>query len=33
MKEMRETIGLSLQDASKLSGISRTHIRDIEDRR
>ncbi|UCG66887.1 MAG: helix-turn-helix domain-containing protein [Deltaproteobacteria bacterium] len=31
MKEKREAMGLSLQDASRLSGISHTHIRDIED--
>jgi SOS-response transcriptional repressor LexA len=30
MKEKREAMGLSLRDASKLSGISHTHIRDIE---
>ena len=33
MKENREARGLSLRDASKLSGISHTHIRDIEDGR
>jgi len=33
MKEKREAIGVSLRDASKLSGVSHTHIRDIEDGR
>ena len=33
MKEKRGAMGLSLRDASKLSGISHTHIRDIEDGR
>jgi transcriptional regulator with XRE-family HTH domain len=33
MKEKREAMGLSLRAASKLSGISHTHIRDIEDGR
>jgi len=33
MKEKREAMGLSLRDASRLSGISHTHIRDIEDGR
>jgi transcriptional regulator with XRE-family HTH domain len=33
MKESREAMDLSLRDASKLSGISHTHIRDIEDGR
>ena len=33
MKEKREAMGLSLRDASKLSGVSHTHIRDIEDGR
>ncbi len=33
MKENREAMGLSLRDASKLSGVSHTHIRDIEDGR
>ena len=33
MKENREAMGLSLRDASRLSGISHTHIRDIEDGR
>ena len=33
MKEKREGFGLSLREASKLSGISHTHIRDIEDGR
>lgn len=33
MKEKREAIGLSLKDASRLSVISHTHIRDIEDGR
>ncbi len=32
-KERREAMGLSLRDASKLSGVSHTHIRDIEDGR
>jgi SOS-response transcriptional repressor LexA len=30
MKEKRGAMGLSLRDASRLSGISHTHIRDIE---
>ncbi|MBI5307745.1 MAG: helix-turn-helix transcriptional regulator, partial [Planctomycetes bacterium] len=30
MKEKREGLGLSLREASKLSGVSHTHIRDIE---
>ena len=30
MKEKRETMDLSLRDASRLSGVSHTHIRDIE---
>jgi SOS-response transcriptional repressor LexA len=33
MKEKRETMGLSLRDASRLSGVSHTHIRDIEEGR
>ncbi len=33
MKEKREAMGLSLRDASRLSGVSHTHIRDIEDGR
>jgi len=33
MKEKREAMTLSLRDASRLSGISHTHIRDIEDGR
>jgi len=33
MKEKREGMGLSLRDASRLSGVSHTHIRDIEDGR
>lgn len=33
MKEKREAMGLSLRDASRLSGVSHTHIRDIEDAR
>ena len=33
MKENREAMALSLRDASKLSGISHTHIRDIEEGR
>ena len=33
MKERRGAMGLSLRDASKLSGVSHTHIRDIEDGR
>lgn len=33
MREKREAMGLSLRDASKLLGISHTHIRDIEDGR
>jgi len=33
MKENREAMGLSLRDASRLSGVSHTHIRDIEDGR
>ncbi len=33
LKEKREVMGLSLRDASKLSGVSHTHIRDIEDGR
>ncbi|CAG0943057.1 hypothetical protein BROC_02112 [Candidatus Brocadiaceae bacterium] len=33
MKEKREGLRLSLRDASKLSGVSHTHIRDIEDSR
>jgi len=33
IKEKREAMGLSLRDASKLSGVSHTHIRDIEDGR
>jgi len=33
IKEKRETMGLSLRDASRLSGVSHTHIRDIEDGR
>jgi len=31
MKENREAMGLSLRDASRLSGVSHTHIRDIEE--
>jgi len=30
MREKREAMGLSLRNASKLSGVSHTHIRDIE---
>jgi len=33
LKEKREGLGLSLREASKLSGVSHTHIRDIEDGR
>jgi SOS-response transcriptional repressor LexA len=33
IKEKRETMGLSLRDASRLSGVSHTHTRDIEDGR
>jgi len=33
MKEKREAMGLSLRDASRLSGVSHTHIRDIEEGR
>jgi len=33
MKEKREGLGLSLREASRLSGVSHTHIRDIEDGR
>jgi predicted transcriptional regulator len=33
MKEKREAMGLSLRDASRFSGVSHTHIRDIEDGR
>jgi len=33
MKEKRGAMGLSLRDASSLSGVSHTHIRDIEDGR
>jgi SOS-response transcriptional repressor LexA len=33
MSEKRKAIGLSLRDASKLSGVSHTHIRDTEDGR
>ena len=33
MKEKREAMGLSLRDASRLSVVSHTHIRDIEDGR
>ena len=33
IKEKREAMGLSLRDTSRLSGISHTHIRDIEDGR
>jgi SOS-response transcriptional repressor LexA len=33
MKEKRKAIGLSLRDASRLSGVSHTHIRDIEEER
>ncbi len=33
MQHKREAMGLSLRDASRLSGISHTHIRDIEDGR
>ncbi len=33
MKEKRKAMGLSLRDASKLSGVSHTHIRDIEEER
>jgi transcriptional regulator with XRE-family HTH domain len=33
MKEKRESMDLSLRDASKLSGVSHTHIRDIENGR
>ena len=31
--DMYEAMGLSLRDASKLSGVSHAHIRDMEDRR
>ncbi len=31
--DMYEAMGLSLRDASKLSGVSHTHIRDMEDGR
>jgi hypothetical protein len=31
--DMYEAMGLSLRDASKLSGVSHTHIRDMQDRR
>ena len=33
MKEKREAMGLSLRDASRLLGVSHTHIRDMEDGR
>ena len=33
MREKRKAMGLSLRDASKLSGVSHTHIRDIEEER
>ncbi|MCR4320707.1 MAG: helix-turn-helix domain-containing protein [Candidatus Brocadiaceae bacterium] len=33
LKEKREGLGLSLREASKLSGVSHTHIWDIEDGR
>jgi len=33
MKEKREGLGLSLREASKLSGVSHTHIRDREEGR
>jgi len=33
IKQKREAMGLSLRDASRLSGVSHTHIRDIEDGR
>ena len=33
MKEKRAAMGLSLRDASRLSGVSHTHIRDIEEGR
>lgn len=33
MKEKREAMGLSLRNASRVSGVSHTHIRDIEDGR
>jgi SOS-response transcriptional repressor LexA len=33
MSEKRKAMGLSLRDASKLSGVSHTHIRDIEEQR
>ncbi len=33
MKEKRGSRGLSLREASRLSGVSHTHIRDIEDGR
>jgi len=33
IKEKREAMGLSLRDASRLSGVSHTHIRDIEEGR
>jgi transcriptional regulator with XRE-family HTH domain len=33
LKEKREAIGLPLRDASKRSGVSHTHIRDIENGR
>ena len=33
MKERRAAMGLSLRDASRLSGVSHTHIRDIEEGR
>ncbi|MHC4139263.1 MAG: helix-turn-helix domain-containing protein [Planctomycetota bacterium] len=31
IKEKRGDRGLSLREASRLSGVSHTHIRDIED--
>jgi len=30
MREKRETLGLSLRDASRKTGVSHTHIRDVE---
>ena len=33
VKEKRAAMALSIRDASRLSGVSHTHIRDIEDGR
>jgi len=33
MREKREAMAVPLRDASKLSGVSHAHIRDIEDGR